>query len=139
MMIDFTTIAQEETSCYRSVYKMLIVNSEQWSEFWVRNNDGSFLYDDSWLRAIDCIPEIDFDYYNVIVVVAGEKATTEYVTEILSVETSSSLLKDRPSILITFRCKRPDSNRLECHTVTCPYHIIKIPKIDADKVVFKEV
>lgn len=139
MMIDFTTIRQGENSGYRSVCKMLIVNSEQWRDFWVINNDDVIFFDDYWLKTIDYIPEIDFDYYNVIVVVAGEMPTTEYVTEILSVETSSFQPQDRPSIFVTFQCKRPDSNRLECHIVTCPYHIIKIPRLDTEKVIFKEV
>jgi hypothetical protein len=118
---------------------MVIVNSEQWRDFWVRNDNVSYFYDDSFVAAKNCIPEIDFDYYNVIAVVAGEMPSTHYVTEILSVETSRAQPEDRPSILITFRCEIPRSVSVVCHEVTCPYHIIKIPRLDTEKVIFKEV
>jgi hypothetical protein len=139
MMIDFTTIEQGESSCYRSVCTMLIVNSEQWRDFWIKNDNVSFWFDDYLSQPKDRIPEIDFDHYNAIAVVAGEKPSTRYVTEILSVETSRAQPEDRPLISITFQCKIPQSVSLVGHAVTCPYHIIKIPRLDAEKVIFKEV
>ena len=139
MIIDFTTIGQGESSTYKSVCKMVIVNSEQWSDFWIIHDVTNFISDVDKAKAKDCIPEIDFDYYSVIAVVAGEKPSTHYITEILSVETSRFQPKDRPLIFITFQCKIPRSVGVVGHAVTCPYHIIKIPKLDTEKVIFKEV
>jgi hypothetical protein len=141
MIIDFTTIKQGEDSCYKSVCEMAIVNSEQWSDFWQRHVEGICLINEDYEEGFSTkplIPEIDFDRYSVIAVVAGMKPSTRYLTEILSVETTSSQSEDRPSLSIAFRCQIP-RGVLVGHMMTCPYHIIKIPKIDPDRVIFTEI
>jgi hypothetical protein len=145
MIIDFTIIKQGEDSCYKSVCEMAIVNSEQWSDFWRRHVECDRIVPDDEYNDYDIIgdkpliPEIDFDRYSVIAVVAGMKPSTRYLTEILSVETTSSQSEDRPSLSIAFRCQIPRVNFLVGHSMTCPYHLIKIPKIDPHKVIFTEI
>jgi hypothetical protein len=134
MIIDFTTIERGEISGYTSGYKMVIVNSEQWVDFW-KIHDGRIVFED--YQPMDHIPEIDFNCHSIIAVIMY-KGSTNYLTEILSVETSSCQSEDSSSLLITFRCQIPRSVSLVGCMNSEPYHIIKIPKIDADKVIFKE-
>lgn len=147
MIIDFTTIEHGESSCYETDCKMVIVNSEQWSDFWqLHVKCECILYDDYWdddeynnhyIEGKPRIPEIDFNYYSVIVVVI-RKPSTRYITEILSVKASSSQSEDRLSLFITFRCQLPQSVDLVGHMVSSPFHLIKIPKIDTHEAIFKE-
>jgi hypothetical protein len=138
MIIDFTTISQGDISGYTSDdCKMVIVNSAQWVDFW-KIHDGRIIFEDESINQVmDRMPEIDFNYHSVIAVIIG-KGSTNYLTEILSVETSSDQAEDSSSLLITFRCQIPMSVSLVGCMCSEPYHLIKIPKIDADKVIFKE-
>lgn len=142
MIIDFTTIEQGEDSRYQSVCEMVMTNSEQWGDFRQRHVEGICLINEDYEEEFSTkprIPDIDFDRYSVIAVVAGMKPSTRYLTEILSVETTSSQSEDRPSLSIAFRCQIPRGNFLVGHSMTCPYHIIKIPKIDPHQVIFTEI
>jgi hypothetical protein len=134
MIIDFTTIERGEISGYTSGCKMVIVNLAQWIDFW-KIHDGRIVWE--YEQAMDRIPEINFNYHSVIAVIIA-KGSTKYLTEILSVETSSCQTEDSSSLSITFRCQIPKSVSLVGCMCSEPYHLIRIPKIDADKVIFKE-
>ena len=84
----------------------------------VKNLD--YFYNTKWGRYI---PQIDFDRYIMIAVFTGDRGSTHYSIEILTVR---------------YRECIPGHN-LVGHLVTHPYHMIIIPKIDDCNVVFEEI
>jgi hypothetical protein len=131
MNIDFTTIARGTDSGYQSASQMTIDNSERWIGFWQLHTCNT--------EPPPPVPQVDFSRYNVVAVFAGEKPTGGYSVEILSAETSSSQTTDRSSLVITVQYRQPGAGEFVTEALTYPYHMIRIPKIDANKVVFKHV
>jgi hypothetical protein len=131
MNIDFTTIAQGTDSGYQSASQMTIDNSERWNNFWQLHTCNT--------EPPPPVPQVDFTRYSVVAVFAGEKPTGGYSVEILSAETSSSQTTDRPSLVITVQYRQPSAGDFVTEALTYPYHMIRIPKIDGHKVVFKQV
>jgi hypothetical protein len=59
--------------------------------------------------------------------------------EILSVENGSSQTKEQGAIAITVRHRQPKAGEFVTEALTYPYHMIRMPKLDASKVVFKHI
>lgn len=131
MNIDFTTIARGADSGYQSASQMVIDNSERWIELWQQHTSNT--------EPPPPVPQVDFSRYNVVAVFAGEKSTGGYSVEILTVETSSSQTTDLPSLAIAVRYRQPSAGDFVTEAFTYPYHTIEIPKIDTNKIVFKQV
>lgn len=131
MNIDFTTIARGTDSSYPSANQTVLDNSEHWSNCWQLHT-----YD---IEPPPPVPPVDFSRYSVVAVFAGEKPTSGYSVEILKVETSGSQTQEPEAIAISVRHRQPKAGEFVTEALTYPYHIIMIPKIDANKVVFKHV
>lgn len=130
MNIDFTTIARGTDSGYQSASQMVIDNSERWSNCWQLHTYNA--------EPPPPVPPVDFSRYSIVTVFAGEKPTGGYSVEILKVETSGSQTKER-SAAITVRYRQPKAGEFVTEALTYPYHMIRIAKIDGNKVVFKHI
>ena len=131
MNIDFTTITQGTDSGYQSASQMVIDNSEQWSNCWQLHTDNA--------EPPLSLPQVDFTRYSVVAVFAGEKPTSGYAVEIVRAETGGSQTKERLLLAITVRHRQPKAGDFVTEALTYPYHIIRMPKIDGNKVVFKHI
>ncbi len=130
MNIDFITIVRGTESGYQKASQMTIDNSAQWRNLWQLHTCNT--------EPPPPLPQVDFTRYRIVAVFGGEKPTSGYSVEILSAD-SSSQTKERPSLVITIQYRQPGAEDFLTDALTYPYHIIKIPKIDANKVVFKQV
>lgn len=129
MNIGFTTIARGADSGYQSASQMVIDNSEQWSNLWNQHTYNT--------EPPPPVPQVDFTRYSVVAVFAGEQPTGGYSVKILSAETSGSQTKEQLAITVGYR--QPTAEDFVTEALTYPYHIIKIPKLDVSKVVFKHI
>ena len=130
MNIDFTTIAQGTNSGYQSASQTVIDNQERWVDLWQ--------LDTSDTEPSPPVPKVDFTSYKVVAVFAGEKSTGGYSVEILAVETRNFQTKDLPSLVIIVEYRQPQPEDYVTEAMTYPYHMIKIPQIDVNKVVFEQ-
>lgn len=130
MNIDFTTIARGADSGYRSVRQMVIDNSERWINLWQQHTSDT--------EPPTPVPKVDFTSHNVAAVFAGEKSTGGYSVEILTVETRNTQTIGLPSLVITVQYRQPQPGDFVTEAMTYPYHMIKIPQIDVNKVVFEQ-
>ncbi|NEQ28599.1 MAG: protease complex subunit PrcB family protein [Microcoleus sp. SIO2G3] len=131
MKVHFHTIARGANSGYQTPSQMVIDNREEWADIWQ-------------LHASDIIPpppvpRVDFTDDQVVAVFMGEKRTGGYSVEILTVETKSSLEDDQTSLVITVAYRQPKPGDIVQEVITYPYHIITIPQLVANKVLFKKV
>jgi hypothetical protein len=131
MNIDFTTIAQGTDSGYQSASQMVIDNSERWNNFWQLHTCNT--------EPPSPVPQMDFTRYSIVAVFSGEKPTGGYSVEILSAETISSQTRDQPSLAISVQYRQPGAGDFVTEALTYPYHMIRIPKIDRSKVIFKQL
>ncbi len=131
MNIDFTTIARGTDSGYQSATKTVIDSSEQWISFWQLHTSNA--------EPPPPVPQVDFSRYSVIAVFAGEQPTSGYSVEILSVENGGSQTKEQGVIAITVQYRQPKAEDFVTEALTYPYHMIRIPKLDVSKVVFKHI
>ncbi|MDZ8069880.1 MAG: protease complex subunit PrcB family protein [Nostoc sp. DedQUE08] len=129
MNVDFTTIARGSDSGYQSASQMVIDNSERWIDLWQQHTSNA--------EPPPPVPQVDFTRYSVVAVFAGEQPTGGYSVEILSVETSGSQTQEQ--LAITVQHRQPSAGDFVTEALTYPYHIIRIPKIDANRVVFKDI
>jgi hypothetical protein len=131
MNVDFTTIARGTDSDYQSATKMAIDDSEEWIALWQQHTCN--------IEPPPPVPQVDFTRYSVVAVFAGEQPTGGYSVEILNVENGSSKTKEQGAIAITVRHRQPKAGEFVTEALTYPYHMIRIPKLDASKVVFKHI
>ncbi|NMG08385.1 protease complex subunit PrcB family protein [Brasilonema sp. UFV-L1] len=130
MNISFTTIARGNDSGYQSASQIMVINnSEQWIDLWQQHTYNT--------EPPPPVPQVDFTRYSVVAVFAGEKPTGGYSVEILSVETSGS--QTQKQLAITVQQRQPGAGDFVTEALTYPYHMIRIPKIDANRVVFKDI
>jgi hypothetical protein len=129
MNVDFTTIAQGSNSGYQSASQMVIDNSEQWNNLWQQHTSNT--------EPPPPVPRVDFTRHSVVAVFAGEQPTGGYSVEILSAETSGSQTQEQLAITVQYR--QPNAGDFVTEAFTYPYHMIRIPKIDMSKVVFKHI
>lgn len=127
MNIEFLTLAWSRESGYQSATGTVIDDSEQWNNLWQLHTCN----EEPRLPA----PQVDFTHYSVIAVFAGEKPTSGYSVEILSVETRGT--NEQPSIAIMVQYRQPEPGEFVSREFTYPNHIVKIPKIDQNKVIFR--
>lgn len=130
MNIDFTTIARGTDSDYPSANQTAINNSKRWINVWQLHTYNT--------EPPPPLPQVDFRRYSVVGIFAGEQPTSGYSVEILKVETNGSQTKER-TVAITVRHRQPKAGEFVTEALTYPYHIIKMPKIDVSKVVFKHI
>jgi hypothetical protein len=129
MNVDFTTIARGSDSGYQSASQMVINNSEQWNDLWQQHTSNT--------EPPPPVPPVDFTRYSVVAVFAGEQPTSGYSVEILSIETNGS--QTQKQLAITVQHRQPGAGDFVTEALTYPYHMIRIPKIDVSKVVFKPI
>ena len=131
MNIDFTTIARGTDSSYPSARQMALRSSQRWSNVWQLHTYNT--------EPPLPIPQVDFSRYSVVAVFAGEKPTGGYSVEIIKVETNGSQTKEPEAIAISVRYRQPKAGEFVTEALTYPYHMIRIPKLDVSKVVFKHI
>lgn len=125
MRVDFTTIAQGCNSAYPTANQLVINNTTEWVDFWQEHSSDNI--------PPPPVPEVDFTQYQVVAVFAGEKSTGGYSVEITSVETTNSQL------VITAKYSQPQADDIVTEAFTYPHHIIKIPRMTIENVVFERV
>ncbi|NJL78427.1 MAG: protease complex subunit PrcB family protein [Richelia sp. RM2_1_2] len=129
MKLDFTTIEKGTNCGYEIAERRLIDSPEEWSEVWQQFTSDTI--------PAPSVPEIDFLSNQVIAVFAGNKPTGGYSVEILAVENTSSTSLDESSLELTVEFREPQPGEIVTEEITQPYHIIKVPQINARKVVLK--
>ena len=125
MRVDFTTIAQGTYSAYPTASQLAIASPAEWLDLWQQHSSDEI--------PPPPVPEVDFTQYRVIAVFAGEKPTGGYSVEIISVETTNSLL------VITVKYRQPGAEDIVTEAMTHPYHIIQMPLMTVEQVVFERV
>lgn len=125
MRVDFTTIAQGRNSAYPTANQLVISSRAEWIDFWQEHSSDSI--------PPPPVPEVDFTQYQIVAVFAGEKPTGGYSVEITNVEATNSQL------VITAKYSQPQLDDIVTEAFTYPHHIIKIPRITVEKVVFERV
>lgn len=73
------------------------------------------------------MPQVDFDQYSVLAVFVGERNTGGYGVEVLTVRTAEG------KVTATIARKVPGDGA-GTGVTTQPYHIVRIPKVDAQAV-----
>jgi len=128
MQILFRTIAQGHSSGYRNADQLIIDNSEQWNQLWQEHTSDV-------IPPVET-PPIDFAENLVVAVFSGEKPTSGYGVEIISVETKTMSDCDRDYLSVRIHYNAPGSMTQD--VITHPYHIVQLPQIMASQVCFKE-
>jgi hypothetical protein len=130
MKVNFRTIARGANSGYPTASQMVIDNSEAWADVW-QQHTSDFIPPPP-------VPDVDFIDYQVVAVFMGEKRTGGYSMEILTVETKSSEIDDLTSLVITVAYRQPKPGEIVQEVITHPYHIITIPQLAANEVLFQQ-
>jgi hypothetical protein len=128
MQITFTTIAQGISSGYRKFDQLIIDTPEQWEHLWEEHTSD--------LIPPLKTPSINFARNLIIAVFSGEKPTSGYRVEIISVETKDIADCDRPHLIVRVHQGLPASVTQD--VITHPHHIIQIPQISMPQVFFEE-
>lgn len=131
MRVHFHTIARGANSGYQTASQMVIDNAEEWASVWQQHASN--------IIPPPPVPGVDFTDDQVVAVFMGEKRTGGYSVEILTVETKRSEIDDLTSLVITVAYRQPKPGDIVQEVITYPYHIITIPQLAANKVLFKKV
>lgn len=131
MLVDFNTIARGEDSGYMKASQIVIENEEQWADLWEKHISN--------IEPSPPLPEVDFNREMVIAVFSGEKPTSGYPVEIVSVETKPSKIKDHDLLIVKIRQRQPGKHEVVMDVMTQPNHIIKLPKMKAEGVIFEQI
>ena len=131
MNVNFRTIGRGANSGYQTAGQMVIDNPEEWADVWQQHASD--------IIPSPPVPKVDFTNDQVVAVFMGEKRTSGYSVEILTVETKSALEDDLTSLVITVADRQPKPGNIVQEVITYPYHIITIPQLVANKVLFKKV
>lgn len=129
MNIEFTTIAKGTNCGYEVADRRLIDSRGEWVEVWQQFTSDTI--------PAPSLPEVDFLFYQVIAIFAGNKPTGGYSVEILAVESTNSTSLDESSLELTVEFREPQPGEPVSEEITQPYHIIKIPQINAKQLVLK--
>ena len=133
MRVNFTTISRGYSSGYRTASQLVIASNEEWVDLWQQHSSNQSSLDIyNGFVTPSPVPEVDFTQEQVVAVFAGEKPTGGYSIEVISVETINSIL------VITVKHSQPAPENNVAAVITHPYHIIKIPRMTVEKVVFKQ-
>lgn len=127
-MIDFSTIARGADSGFHTASLMVIKSGDKWADVWEQHTSDTV--------PPPPIPQVDFTQHQVVAVFAGERNSSGYSVEILTVETRTDNL---PSLVITVKYHQPQPGIFVLDVITHPYHIIKIPRIAVERVIFERV
>ena len=127
MKVDFTTIARGAHSGYQKASQMVIDSQEEWEDLWQQHASD--------IEPPPPVPQVDFTRDKVVAAFAGEKPTSGYSVEILTVETRNSQTGKLPSLGIKVKYRQPGDAVQE--VITQPHHIIRIPQIAVEQVVFE--
>lgn len=130
MKVNFRTIVQGAHSGYQTANHMVIDNPEEWADVWQQHASD--------IIPPPPIPEVDFTDDQVVAVFMGEKRTGGYSVEILTVETNSSEVDDLTSLVIQVEYRQPQLGDIVQEVITHPYHIITIPQLGVNKVLFEK-
>lgn len=125
MKVNFNTIAQGTYSAYPTANQLAISSTAEWVDLWQRHSSNNI--------PPPPVPEVDFTQDRVIAVFAGEKFTGGYSVEIISVETTNSQL------VIIVKHRQPGAEDIVTQVITHPYHIIRIPRMTLERVIFEQV
>lgn len=131
MLVDFNTIARGEDSGYVKTSQIVIENEEQWADLWEKHISN--------IEPSPPLPKVDFTREMVIAVFSGEKPTSGYPVEIVSVETKPSKIIDHGLLIVKIRQRQPGKGEIVMDVMSQPQHIIKIPKMKADGVIFEQI
>lgn len=127
-MIDFNTIAQGADSGFHTASQMVINSRDKWAEVWQQHTSDTV--------PPPPVPQVDFTQHQVVAVFAGERNSSGYSVEIVTVETWTDNLT---SLVITVKYYQPQPIIAVLDVITHPYHIIRIPRIAVERVVFERV
>jgi hypothetical protein len=131
MNIDFTTIAHGIWCAYRKANQIIIRDREQWEDIW--NQVFSETVPPPPVKEVDFLHEI------VIAVFVGEKRSTGYSVEIVSIHTQPSQVNGSMSLIVKTKYREPSKGEVVGDALTQPHHIVKIPKVDFANAIFEPV
>jgi len=124
MNVDFSTIAKGTCSGYPTANRMVINNTVEWVDIWQQHCSDQI--------PPPPVPDVDFTQYQVVAVFAGEKPTGGYSVEITNVEATNSQL------VTIVKSYEPQADDIVTEAFTHPHHIIKIPRMTVEEVVFEQ-
>jgi PrcB C-terminal len=120
MLIPFTTIAQGISSGHQTADHLIIGTVEQWEQLWQEHTSDVILPPE--------VPQIDFSENLVIALFCGEKPTSGYTAEIVSVKAKAMPDSNLDHLIVRVHYGLPDS--ITQDVLTYPYHIIQLPQIN---------
>ena len=119
MQILFTTIAQGTSSGYQNADQLIIDTVGQWEQLWQEHTSDVI----PPLKT----PQIDFAKNLVIAIFSGEKPTSGYQVEIVSVETETMPDCDEARLIVQVNYGFP--GLVAQDAITHPYHMIQLPQV----------
>ena len=119
MTINFTSIDKGENSsnCWRE--EVLVLDGHKWKELWDRH-----AADEQPARAL---PSLNFASEMVVAVFAGEKPASGYSIEIKTIES------DNEQLVVSVSERKPGASARD--VITCPFHIVRMNKTEAKRLV----
>jgi hypothetical protein len=120
--VDLTTIDKGDYPDLFSGEKLIIRNSEEYERMWNRIHADT---SDQPER-----PEVDFSSNMIVAVVLGERPTTGYEVEVVSI---NQTMNPAEPIAVLYKEYVPGENCVVAQSITSPYHIVKVDKVDASR------
>lgn len=120
--IPFGTIAKGEDSGFCVSKELTIDNEAQWMEVWRKHS--------AILSSPLSAPIIDFNSKTVIAIFLGQRTSSGYSVEVESVCINGLLF------VVTIHRRRPTPGTPVMDMLSCPYHIISIPRRQNTPVTF---
>lgn len=120
--VDLTTIDKGDYPDLYTGEKLIIRNSEDYERFWSRIHADTSDNPDR--------PDVDFSSSVIVAVVLGERPTTGYEAEIVSINQTAN---PSEAIGVLYKEYEPGSDCVVGQTLTSPYHVVKVDNIDPDR------
>lgn len=123
--LSFRTVAKGYRSGIRESLQTVIRNQTEWQKLWQRHTSSQ--------PKPPPPPAMDFKSEMVAAVFLGEKPTGGYGVEIVRVE------RNHGTFTVLYKESEPPPGAMTTQALTQPFHIVRIPATDAEKVVFRRL
>ncbi len=130
--LSFSTVAADQVNLstldkgqYPDLYagEQVVIRTEgEYERFWNRVHADTSAQPDR--------PSVDFATTMVVAIVLGERPTTGYAAEIVSINQTKNPAEP---IGVLYKEYTPGSNCVVAQTLTSPYHIVKVDKVETSR------
>lgn len=120
--VDLTTIDKGDYPDLYSGEKLIIRDADDFARFWSRIHADTSNQPER--------PDVDFSTEMILAVVLGERPTTGYEVEIVSI---NQTMNPAEPIAVLYKEYVPGENCAVAQTLTSPYHIVKVDKVESNR------